>query len=142
MQNSFIEASRRFDALKPMQLLNWFWHPNFWSQAAVFGDDDADLARRLTILTTAEYLPIWDFAARCDELGMPVPLSGPGPDPEQDPNWLADPANPLVGDELLRFSDLPAALALAQHHRIPTRLLDDAGSHGSGVLCRRAITKG
>jgi hypothetical protein len=60
----------------------------------------------------------------CDELGMPVPLSGPGPDPTQDPNWLADSGNPLFGDELLRFTDLPAALALAQHHQIPTRLLD------------------
>jgi hypothetical protein len=124
MQNSIIEASRRFDAVQPVQSLNWFWHPNFWSGAAVFGDSDARLARQLTILTTAEYLPVWDFAGRCDELGMPVPLSGPGPDPTQDPNWLADPANPLFGDELLRFSDLPAALALAQHHRIPTRLLD------------------
>ena len=46
------------------------------------------------------------------------------PDPVQAPNWLAEPGNPLVADELLRFSDLPAALALAQHHQIPTRLLD------------------
>ncbi len=49
---------------------------------------------------------------------------GTSPDPVQDANWLADPSSPLIGDELLRFSDLPAALALAQHHRIPTRLLD------------------
>jgi hypothetical protein len=124
MQNSIIEATRRFDAVRPVQSLNWFWHPNFWSGPAVFGATDAELTRRLTILTTAEYLPVWEFAARCDELGMPVPLSGPGPDPAQDPNWLADAGSPLVGDELLRFSDLPAALALAQHHRIPTRLLD------------------
>jgi hypothetical protein len=124
MQNSVNEASHRFEAVQPVQSLNWFWLPNYWSGPAVFGDRDVQLAGRLTILATAEYLPIWDFAARCDELGMPVPLSGPGPDSAQDPNWLADPASPLVGDELLRFSDLPAALALAQHHRIPTRLLD------------------
>ena len=124
MRNCFFEASRRFDAASPLQSLNWFWTPNFWSGAAVFGDNDVSLARQLTIATTAEYLPIWDFAAACDELGMPVPLAGPGPDPAQLPNWLADPSNPLVGDELLRFSDLPASLALAQHHRIPTRLLD------------------
>jgi hypothetical protein len=55
---------------------------------------------------------------------MPVPLAGPGPDPTQHPNWLAEPSNSLVADELLRFSDLPSALALPQHHRIPTRLLD------------------
>jgi hypothetical protein len=90
----------------------------------VFGANDDELVRQLTIATTAEYLPIWDFAGTCDELGMPVPLSGPGPDPAQDPNWLADAGAPLIGDELLRFSDLPAALALAQHHQIPTRLLD------------------
>lgn len=118
------EAARRFQAVLPAQTLNWFWHPNIWSGPAVFGRNDVALARRLTIETTAEYLPVWDFAAGCDELGMPVPLAGPEPDPAQDPNWLADPHNPLVGDELLRFSDLPAALALSQHHRIPTRLLD------------------
>ncbi len=124
MKNSTIEASRRFDAVRPVQSLNWFWHPNIWSRPAVFGANDDNLARQLTIETTAEYLPIWDFAATCDELGMPVPLSGLPPDPAQDPNWLADAGVPLIGDELLRFSDLPAALALAQHHQIPTRLLD------------------
>ena len=124
MENSIVEASRRFDAVQPAQSLSWFWQPNYWSGPAVFGDNDAQLAKRLTILSTAEYLPVWDFAERCDELGMQVPLSGPGPDPAQDPNWLANPGRPLFGDELLRFSDLPAALALAQHHRIPTRLLD------------------
>jgi hypothetical protein len=124
MRNSTIEASRRFDAVQPVQSLNWFWQPNFWSGPAVFGTNDGALAKQLTVETTAEYLPIWDFAARCDELGMPVPLAGPGPDPAQDPNWLADANAPLVGDDLLRFSDLPSALALAQHHQIPTRLLD------------------
>lgn len=122
--NGLIEATRRFDEMKPMQTLNWFWHPNFWSGPAVFANNDAELAKQLTIATTAEYLPIWDFAARCDELGMSVPLMGLPPDPTQDPNWLADAKNPLFGDEMLRFSDLPAALALAQHHQIPTRLLD------------------
>ncbi len=124
MRNSTIEASRRFDSVQPVQSLNWFWHPNFWSGPVAFNADDGALVRQLTIATTAEYLPVWDFAATCDQLGMPVPLSGPGPDPAQDPNWLADAGAPLIGDELLRFSDLPAALALAQHHQIPTRLLD------------------
>jgi hypothetical protein len=124
VKNATVEASRRFDAVQPVQLLNWFWHPNFWSEPAVFGAHDVKLARQLTIETTAEYLPIWDFAATSDELGMSVPLAGLPPDPAQNPNWLADAGNPLFGDELLRFSDLPAALALAQHHQIPTRLLD------------------
>jgi hypothetical protein len=123
-KNCATEAARRFELVKPQQTLNWFWQPNYWSGAASFGTNDDALTKQLTIATTAEYLPIWDFAARCDELGMPVPLAGLPPDPAQDPNWLADAGNPLVGDELLRFSDLPAALALAQHHQIPTRLLD------------------
>jgi hypothetical protein len=124
IQNARAEAKRRFDAVSATQSLDWFWHPNIWSGPAAFGTDDARLARELTIATTAEYLPLWDFTAGCDDLGMPVPLAGPGPDPVQDPNWLADAAHPLIGDELLRFTDLPPTLALAQHHKIPTRLLD------------------
>ncbi len=124
ISNSKIEAATRFDIVQPRQHLNWFWQPNFWSRAAPFGEDDASLSKELTIATTAEYLPVWDFFSRCDELGMPTPLLGTAPDPVLEPNWLADPSNPLVGDELLRFSDFPGALALAQHHGVPTRLLD------------------
>lgn len=125
MENSTIEAARRFDAVRPGQVLSWFWHPNIWSGAAAFGNNDSALARQLTIATTAEYLPVWDFAAMCDELGMPIPLAGLPPDAAQNPNWLADHGTrPLLGDEILRFTDLPGALALAQHHQIPTRLLD------------------
>jgi hypothetical protein len=124
MRKCLIESARRFDTVQPVQTLNWLWHPNFRSGPTNFGPDDTELSRKLTIQTTAEYLPLWDFANRCDELGMPIPLANPGPDPTIDPNWLADAQNPLIGDDLLRFSDLPAALALAQHHGIPTRLLD------------------
>lgn len=124
IDNCRLEAIRRFDEISPSQTLNWFWHPNFWSGAAIFGDRDKILARQLTVDTTAEYLPIWEFSSICDDLGMPVPLSGPGPDTAQDPNWLAEPHSPLWADEFMKYSDLPAALALAQHHGIPTRLLD------------------
>jgi hypothetical protein len=124
MRSSIAEASRRFDVTSPSQQLNWFWHPNYWSSAVAFGANDATLSRQLTIETTAEYLPLWDFVGACDDLSMPVPLAGPGPDPILDPHWLDDATHPLYSDELLSFSDLPAALALAQHHGIPTRLLD------------------
>ncbi len=120
------EAQRRFDKVRPKQSLKWVWHPLSVSKEVKFGDNDEALARELTIRTTAEYVPLWEFVARCDELGIPIPLSRPGPDPTQDLDWLAgDGKYPLVADEfILNAQDLPATVALAQHHEIPTRFLD------------------
>jgi hypothetical protein len=84
------EAERRFDEVPPpVQLLQWMFSPISVPNLPDFGHNDAALKRALTIETTAECLPLWEFTARCDELGMPVPLLRPGPDLTQDLNWLA-----------------------------------------------------
>ena len=45
-------------------------------------------------------------------------------DPKIASDWLHIPSVPLIADEIFWYSDIPAGLALAQHHEIPTRLLD------------------
>jgi FRG domain len=118
------EATRRFDATAPAQQLIWWLSPNFLTGAATFGPDDARLQRQLAIEATAELLPLWDFSLACDAKGLSTPLANLPPDPASEPNWLWDPAVPLVADQFSRFNDVLPMLALGQHHGLPTRLLD------------------
>jgi len=117
------EAERRFDSAKPNQELRWFFG-NFCTGVASFGVRERELGRRLVIETTAELLLVYDFLLACNEGGHSIPLVNLPPDPFAQPDWLQSPTYPLEADQLFKFFDLPAAIALAQHHGIPTRLLD------------------
>jgi hypothetical protein len=123
IQKCRADAERRFATVAPQQVLNWFWPPDLWSGQVSFGKGDKQAAERLTIETTAELLPLWDFMQRCDELGLASPLMSPPPDPVFDRNWLNNPNNPLVADEILNYPNCAAALVLAQTAGLPTRLL-------------------
>lgn len=124
ISNARSEAGRRFERVKPAQRLHWDVGNNHVSGQASFGTNDADLRKRLTIEATAELLPVYDFLLACDRLGLATPLTQLPPDPALSPDWLIGAGDPLVGDDFFRFSDIPHYISLAQHHGLPTRLLD------------------
>ena len=119
-----VEATKRFDVISPAQTLCWWLPPNFVTGPVNFAPQGAALQRQLAIDATAELLPIWDFCLACDGLGLSTPLASLPHDPTSAPNWLWDPGAPLVADQFSRFNDILPTLALAQHHGMPTRLLD------------------
>jgi hypothetical protein len=119
-----VEATLRLEKLNPQQRLVWSFGNHFTGQTQ-FGENDAELQKRLAIESTAELLPVFDFLLTCDRLGLSTPMLQLPPDPTLSPDWLvAGAQSPLIGDDFFRYSDFPSYISLAQHHGIPTRLLD------------------
>jgi hypothetical protein len=82
---------------------------------------DSVAARTITVQANAELALISEFVHRADALGFHIP--GPMP-PEFHGGRTFEVGRPIAADDFidLQFSDQQAALA--QHHGVPTRLLD------------------
>jgi FRG domain len=80
-----------------------------------------EVARRVGIHASAEFMLITDFIHRCDELGLATPGQLPVRLHEHS---ILDPRRPIAADDVFAIPDVGLQAALAQHHGVPTRLLD------------------
>jgi hypothetical protein len=119
-----IEAKIRYNRIKSAPKLLWIFPPNnFNTGETKFTANDESSACQLAIDANAELLPLWDFISTCSDQGLNTPMPSVI-DPNVQSDWLHMPSAPLIADEVFWYSDIPAGLALAQHHGLPTRLLD------------------
>ncbi len=80
-----------------------------------------DAARTVVIQANAELALISDFVHRADSLGHHIP--GPMP-PEFHAGRLFEVNRPISADDFLDLQSSGQQAALAQHHGVPTRLMD------------------
>jgi FRG domain len=80
-----------------------------------------EAARQVIVQANAELALISDFVHTADDLGFHIP--GPQP-PELHGAGLFEPGRPIAADDFLDLQFSADQAALAQHHGVPTRLMD------------------